>query len=55
MLVVLSFWITALWFHVYYVKLILVAGVLAVIGVFAVIRAIFSRPSTDHVVDGRVL
>ncbi len=55
MLVALSFWVTALWFHVYFVKLIFVAGALAVVGVAAVIKAIFKRPHTDHVIEGRVL
>ncbi len=55
MVLALSFWVTALWFHVYYVKLILCAGVLAVLGAAAVIKAIFTRPDSDLVVEGRAL
>ncbi|SIO60542.1 hypothetical protein SAMN05444166_6434 [Singulisphaera sp. GP187] len=55
MVLALSYWVTALWMHVYSVKLIVVAGVLAVVGAFAVIVAIFKRPRTDTAVEGRVL
>ncbi len=55
LLVALSFWVTALWFNFYSVKLILVVGVLAVVGVGAVLAGIFKRVNSDHVVPGRVL
>jgi Zn-dependent protease with chaperone function len=55
MLVALSFWVTALWFNVYVVKLIFLVGALAVLGAAAVIRAIFKRPQTDHGVEGNVI
>jgi Zn-dependent protease with chaperone function len=55
MLVALSFWVTALWMEVYSVKLILVTGLLAVVGVGAVIVAIFKRTDTKHVIEGKVI
>ncbi|OJW16768.1 MAG: hypothetical protein BGO49_16040 [Planctomycetales bacterium 71-10] len=55
MVLALSFWVTALWFHVYSLKLIVIAGVLAVGGAFAVLKAIFQRPSVDFHVDGKVV
>jgi Zn-dependent protease with chaperone function len=55
MILALSFWVTALWFHVYYVKIILVAAVLAVFAAIAVIKAIFKRPDTDLSVEGVIL
>lgn len=55
MVLALSYWVTALWMHVYYPKLILIAGLLAVIGAFAVIKAIFKKPETGLQVDGVLL
>jgi Zn-dependent protease with chaperone function len=55
LLVALSYWVTALWFHVYSVKLILVAALLAVVGVAVVIAAIFKRVKDDFAVAGQVL
>jgi Zn-dependent protease with chaperone function len=55
LLVALSFWVTALWFNLYSLKLILVTGFLAVGGVGLVIAAIFRRVKEDFVVAGRVL
>ena len=55
MVLALSFWVTALWFHSYSVKLVLIAGIVAVVGVAAVIKAIFKRPISDLRVEGRVL
>lgn len=55
LLVALSFWVTALWFKVYFMKLIFVAGALAVVGVGAVIVAIFKKPNSQFVVEGTVL
>jgi Zn-dependent protease with chaperone function len=55
MLVALSFWVTALWFNFYSVKLILIAGVLAVLAVALVIAAIFRRVQDDFFVAGQVL
>jgi Zn-dependent protease with chaperone function len=55
LLVALSFWVTALWFNSYSVKLVLMAGALAVIGAVVVIAGIFKRPKTDCALVGRVL
>ncbi len=55
LLVALSYWVTALWMHVYSVKLILAAGLLAVGAVALVIGAIFRRVKEDFVVAGRVV
>lgn len=51
----LSFWITALWLHVYYAQLIFFAGILSIGGIIAVIRGIFLRPQTDVTLEGHVL
>lgn len=55
MLVWLSFWMTAIWFHSYFVKLILLAGIGAAIAVFLVLRAIFTSPPQVLHVEGKVL
>lgn len=55
LIVALSFWVTALWFNFYAVKLIVVAGLFAFAGVLAVIVAIFQNPKSDAVVEGTVL
>ncbi len=55
LLVALSFWITALWFHIYIVKLIFVVGVLALIGVAAVVKGIFKKPDMTTHVGGKVI
>jgi Zn-dependent protease with chaperone function len=55
LLVALSFWITALWFHVYIVKLIFLVGVLALVGVAAVVKGIFKKPDMTTQVDGKVI
>ncbi len=54
-LVALSFWVTALWMNFYSVKLIGVAGILSVMGVGAVLIAIFARPKTEQTVEGTIL
>lgn len=54
-LVALSFWVTALWMNFYSVKLIGVAGILSVMGVGAVLIAIFTRPRTEQTVEGTIL
>lgn len=46
-----SFWITALAFNVYVVKLILIVAVIAGAGVWAAVRGIFHSPNTTHVQD----
>ncbi len=55
MLVALSYWITALWFHVYIVKLIVVVAILALGAVAALVRAIFAPVNCDFNVEGAVL
>lgn len=55
LLVALSYWVTAIWFSVYSVKLILLAGLLAVVGVIAVLVAIFKNPRNEFVVEGALL
>jgi Zn-dependent protease with chaperone function len=55
LLVALSFWVTALWFEFYSVKLVILAGILAFAGVAAVIAGIFKRTDTTQVVEGTVI
>jgi Zn-dependent protease with chaperone function len=55
LLVALSYWVTALWAHRYYPKLILVAGGLALIGVIAVVAAIFKKTDLTLDVEGKPL
>ncbi len=55
LLVALSYWVTALWANRYYPKLILVAGGLAVIGIIAVVAAIFKKTDGTLDVEGTVL
>ncbi|OWK41590.1 M48 family metalloprotease [Fimbriiglobus ruber] len=55
LVVALSFWVTALWFNFFSVKLILVSGLLALVAVAVVIAAIFKRVKDDFVVAGQVL
>jgi Zn-dependent protease with chaperone function len=51
----LSYWMTAVWFERYYVKLIILVGILAAIALFIVVVAIFSRPRMDFEVEAEVL
>lgn len=55
LLVALSFWVTALWMNMYSVKLILCAGLVAVVGMVVAIIGIFQRVSNDFGVVGRVI
>lgn len=52
LLVALSFWVTALWFEIYIVKLILIVAVLAVGAVGIILKAIFTRPNMDFHIQG---
>jgi Zn-dependent protease with chaperone function len=54
-LVWLSFWVTAFFFHKYYLKLILVAGVLALGAVWVVVMKIFQRVPLNNTVEGEVV
>lgn len=51
----LSFWVTAYFFEQYYIKLVLLAAVFVVLGVAAVVMAIFRRPGLDNRVGGEVV
>ena len=51
----LSFWVTAFLWHKYFVKLILVAGLLALGGVAAIVAKIFHKTQSSNVVEGEVL
>ncbi len=55
LLVVLSFWVTALWFEFYVPKLIFVIGLLVAVAVFMVIRAMFFKAESELPVEGEVL
>lgn len=55
LLVALSFWVTALWFNFYSLKLILIAGALSVVGVCVVLAAIFRTPKSEFPIEGAVL
>ncbi len=53
--VALSFWMTAVWFERYSVKLVLVIGVLAVLAVFLVVASIFRKVGGPLEVEGVLL
>ncbi|RYD71626.1 MAG: hypothetical protein EOP84_24575, partial [Verrucomicrobiaceae bacterium] len=53
--VALSFWVTALLMEVYYVKLILIIGLLAVCAVLALLKAIFSKVDDRCEVAGTLI
>ncbi|QDT74257.1 M48 family metallopeptidase [Lacipirellula limnantheis] len=53
LLIALSFWVTAFWFEAYFVKLIIIAGVLALAGIGAVIAGIFKRTPIVNRVAGK--
>ncbi len=55
LLVALSYWVTALWFNIYVIKLIAVVAIAAVIAVAVLIKGIFKRVSSDHEVEGEVI
>jgi Zn-dependent protease with chaperone function len=51
----LSFWMTAFFFERYFVKLVLLAGIFALVGIAMVVLAIFRRPRLDNRVVGEVV
>ncbi|HTG44727.1 MAG TPA: M48 family metallopeptidase, partial [Verrucomicrobiae bacterium] len=53
--VALSFWITAFWFEVYYVKLILIAAIFGICAVGMLIQAIFRKLPPFGQFEGRLL
>lgn len=55
LIVALSYWVTAFWMNRYSVKLIFIAGALAVVGVIAVVRAIFKKTDLTLDVEGTML
>lgn len=55
LLVALSFWVTALWMDVYVLKLIAIVGFLAFCAVGLVVKAIFTRPKSDFVIEGQLV
>lgn len=55
LLVALSFWVTALWGGVYFLKLIGFAGLVAAGAVFVVLAGVFKRIDTEFRVDGEAL
>jgi Zn-dependent protease with chaperone function len=55
LIVALSYWVTAFWTNRYYPKLILIAGGLALIGIIAVVRAIFKKTDVTLDVEGTLL
>ena len=55
LLVALSYWVTALWMDRYFPKLIFIAGVFAVVGIIAVVEAIFKKTDVTLDVEGAIL
>lgn len=55
MLVALSYWITALWFHIYILKLIFLVATLALVGVAVLVRSIFIPANFDFNLEGKIL
>ncbi|MGE4073253.1 MAG: M48 family metallopeptidase [Lysobacterales bacterium] len=55
MLVWLSFWLTAYFFHIYILKLVFVAAALAVVAAFVAITAIFKRAALNNAVAGELI
>jgi Zn-dependent protease with chaperone function len=55
MLVWLSYWLTAVFFNIYIVKLILIAAALAAMGVWVAISAIFRRLPADNAISGELI
>jgi Zn-dependent protease with chaperone function len=55
LLVALSYWVTAIFAEVYYVKLVGVAGLLAIGAVFLLWKAIFGKPNQRLEVNGQIV
>jgi len=55
LLVALSYWVTALWLHMYSPKLILCTGLIGLMGVIAVLAAIFKKIDVTSDVEGSLL
>ena len=55
MLVWLSYWLTAYFFHIYILKLVFIAAALAVVAAFVAITAIFKRAQSNNAVAGELI
>ncbi|HET9552152.1 MAG TPA: M48 family metallopeptidase [Anaeromyxobacteraceae bacterium] len=55
LLVWLSYWVTALLLERYYVKLIVIAGVLAALGVGAIVMGLFRKPAPPEPLEAELL
>lgn len=55
MLVWLSFWVTAFFFHVYYIKLIALIGFVVAVAVFFAIAGLLRRPAMGNTIDGELV
>jgi len=55
MLVALSYWVTALWFEVYFVKIIGIVAIFALIAIFLIIKAIFTKIDDNFSIRGEIL
>ena len=55
MLVALSYWVTALWFEVYFVKIIGIVAIFAFIAIALIIKAIFTKIDDTFEVRGEIL
>ena len=53
--VALSFWVTALWFELYSLKLIAVIGILAVTGICVIVKAMFTRQESRFEQQGELI
>lgn len=51
----LSYWVTAVLFHMYIVKLVLLVALLVICGVFAIICSVFRKVKDEMVIDGKLL
>jgi Zn-dependent protease with chaperone function len=55
LLLMLSYWVTALWFDRYFPKLILVVGALVLVTAWRIVRAIFQAPVEPLLVEGEII
>jgi Zn-dependent protease with chaperone function len=55
LIVALSYWVTALWFEIYVLKLIFLVAILAACAVFALVRAIFRKVDNNHPIQGELV
>jgi Zn-dependent protease with chaperone function len=51
----LSFWLTAFFWHLYIPKLILIVALLVLVGIFLIVRAIFTKPAWDDAIEGELI